>query len=147
MKVVLAGGTVTPITTVEEARGGAWAPDGTIVFAPKPEGPLFRVSAEGGQVSPVTAMNSEGETTHRWPQVLPGGTHVLFTSHDDRSASREGTIEVQPLAGGARKVIQNGGLYGRYVNSGHLLYVRNGQLFGAVFDRTRLELAGPATRS
>ena len=24
-------------------------------------------------------------------------------------------------------------------------YVRNGQLFGAVFDRTRLELAGPAT--
>ena len=145
LKVVLAGGTVTPITTVEEARGGAWAPDGTIVFAPKPEGPLFRVSAEGGQVSPVTAMNSEGETTHRWPQVLPGGTHVLFTSHDDRSASREGTIEVQPLAGGARKVIHKGGLYGRYVNSGHLLYVRNGQLFGAVFDRTRLELAGPAT--
>jgi len=145
LKIVLAGGMVTPITTVEEARGGAWAPDDTIVFAPKPEGPLFRVSAEGGPVTPVTSMHSEGETTHRWPQVLPGGTHVLFTSHDDRSASREGTIEVQPLAGGARRIIQKGGLYGRYVNSGHVLYVRDGQLFAAAFDASRLELAGPAT--
>jgi Tol biopolymer transport system component len=145
LKVVLAGGTVTPITAVEEARGGAWAPDGTIVFAPKPDGPLFRVSAEGGPITPVTALNSEGETTHRWPQVLPGGTAVLFTSHDDRGTSREGTIEIQPLAGGSRTIVHKGGLFGRYVNSGHLLFLRDGQLFAAMLDLSRLALAGPPT--
>jgi len=145
LKVVLAGGTVTPVTTVEEARGGAWAPDGTIVFAPKPDGPLWRIPAEGGTPTPVTMLDAASETTHRWPQVLPGGTHVLFTSHDDRSASREGTIEIQPLAGGPRTVVHKGGLYGRYVNSGHVLFVRDGQLFAAMFDLARLAIAGPAT--
>jgi serine/threonine-protein kinase len=143
LKIVLAGGTVTPITTVEDGRGGAWAPDGTIVFAPAAVGPMFRVAADGGTPTPVTTLDAgAGATTHRWPQVLPGGTHVLFTSHDDGSASREGTIEVQPLAGGPRTVVHKGGLYGRYVPSGHLLFVREGTLFAAAFDPSRLELTG-----
>jgi Tol biopolymer transport system component len=140
-KVTLGGGAVTTICAAEEGRGGAWASDGTIVFTPRPEGPLFRVSADGGVPAPVTTLDA-GETTHRWPQVLPGGTHVLFTAHDDKSASRSGTIEVQALAGGERKVIHRGALSGRYSSSGHLLYVQDGRLFAAPFDLTRLEVTG-----
>ena len=39
----------------------------------------------------------------------------------------------------------NGGYYGRYASSGHLLYIHKGTLFAARLDVKRLELTGPAT--
>jgi serine/threonine-protein kinase len=141
-KVPLAGGAVTTIAPAPDGRGGAWAPDGTIVFAPRADGPLVRVSANGGTPTPFTVLRPSGETTHRWPQVLPGGTQILFMAQDDANPSRAGTIEVQPLSGGTRKVVHTGGLYGRYASSGHLLYVQNGTLFAAPFDLAHLEETG-----
>ena len=141
-KVALAGGSVTTICPALNGRGGTWTPDGTIIFTPKPDGPLFRVSADGGAPSPFSALRAAGETTHRWPQVLPGGTHVLFTSYDDTDRSRAGTIEVLPLAGGERKVLHRDAHFGRYASSGHLLYVQDGKLFAAPFDLSRLAETG-----
>lgn len=93
----------------------------------------------------MTALDpASGETTHRWPQVLPGGTDVLFTAHDYTSASPSSAIVVQSLDGGPRKILHTGGQYARYVPSGHLLFVQEGQLFAAAFDLRRLELTGPA---
>jgi hypothetical protein len=37
-----------------------------------------------------------------------------------------------------------GGYYGRYVPSGHLLYVHQGTVYAAPMDVNRLELTGPA---
>ena len=41
-------------------------------------GSTSRVPGEGGTPQPVTGIQAPGETTHRWPQTLPGGK-VLFT--------------------------------------------------------------------
>ena len=49
---------------------------------------------------------------------------------------------VQPLPTGARKIVQRGGSYGRYLPSGHLVYTHNGTLFAAPFDLARLEVIG-----
>ena len=49
---------------------------------------------------------------------------------------------VQPLPAGARKVIAAGA--GRYLPSGHLVYIHNGTLFAEPFDITRLEATGPS---
>jgi Tol biopolymer transport system component len=51
---------------------------------------------------------------------------------------------VQALAGGTPKVLHKGGLYGRYVPSGHLLFVRDGQLFAAALDLPNLQVTGDA---
>ncbi len=40
---------------------------------------LWQVSATGGAPQPFTTLQQE-EISHRWPQVLPGGQAVLFTS-------------------------------------------------------------------
>ena len=50
---------------------------------------------------------------------------------------------VQPLPGGAPKVVHRGGFYGRYLPSGHLLYVHAGTLWAAPFDLDRLAVSGP----
>jgi len=143
LKVALDGRTVTPICPVEEARGGAWSEDGTIVFAPRPDGPLYRVSASGGEPSQATTLDAAaGEMTHRWPQFLPGGKTLLFTAHGNTGAAHEGRVIIQNARGAT--LVQEGAIFGRYASSGHLLYVNGGKLFAAPFDPDRLQVIGRA---
>jgi serine/threonine-protein kinase len=129
---------------VSRSRGASWAPDDTIVFAPNPASGLFRVSAAGGQPQPLTTLDkSKKEVTHRWPQVLPGGAAVLFTSHTQSTADFDNaTIEVVMLATGERKVVLRGGSFARYAPSGHLVYASKGALFAVPFDLKKLQVAG-----
>jgi len=102
----------------------------------------MRVSSAGGKPEPLTTL-AEGEATQRWPQVLPGGKAVLFTGNSSTGAGYENAnIVVQPLPTGPRKILQRGGYYGRYLPSGHLVYIHDGTLFAAPFDLGRFELVG-----
>ena len=143
-KVPLSGGTAMTLCEVERSRGASWGPDHTIIFAPNPNSPLFRVPAAGGEPEPLTTLDeSKGEASHRWPQVLPGGEAVLFTSHKQASGGFDSAnIEVLVLATGERKVLRRGGSYGRYVPSGHLVYVNQATLFAMPFDLGKLEVTG-----
>ena len=51
------------------------------------------------------------------------------------------SIAVQPL-GGTRRVLVAGGMDGRALPQGVLLYARDSTLFGQTFDATTLEVAG-----
>jgi serine/threonine protein kinase/Tol biopolymer transport system component len=138
-KIPATGGTAQTLCKLERSRGASWSEDGTIVLAPSPSSGLVRVSAAGGDPKPLTTLDrSKGEVTHRWPQVLPGGKAVLFTSHKKSRDFNEASIEVVMVATGERKVVLSGGSYGRYVPSGHLVYINQTTLFAVPFDLTRL---------
>jgi eukaryotic-like serine/threonine-protein kinase len=78
-KVSIQGGAPLTLCDAGEERGASWAPDDTIIFAPNPTSPLLRVPASGGTPQPITALDSKnGEYSHRWPEVLPGGKDILF---------------------------------------------------------------------
>ena len=49
---------------------------------------------------------------------------------------------VQPLPRGTAKVVHRGGYHGRYLSSGHLVYIHDGTLFAAPFNLERLEVTG-----
>ena len=69
-----------------------------------------------------------------------GAVHATSAAlHDFEDAN----LVVQTLPAGARKVVQRGGYYGRYVPSGHLVYIHEGTLFAAPFDLDRLEVDRP----
>ncbi len=99
---------------------------------------MMKVSAAGGVPEPVTTLKGK-EISHSWPQHLPGGSLVLFTSYESADYDR-GSIEVVDLKTGSRKVVHSGGTYGRYAASGHLLYVQRNTLCAAPFDLGRLEI-------
>ncbi len=144
-KVPVSGGTPIKLCAVNLSRGASWGPDGTIVFAPNPAGGLSRVPAAGGEPEPLTELDPEKkEITHRWPQILPGGGAVLFTAHSSDSNFDQAWIEVLDLASGQRRVVHQGGTYGRYVESGHLVYMNQGTLFALPFDLDSLEPTGSA---
>ena len=80
LKIALAGGTPVEICDVPDARGGAWSPNGTILFSPVVMASgLMRVSANGGTPEPATLIDAQnGENAHRWPAFLPDGIHFLY---------------------------------------------------------------------
>ena len=106
---------------------------------------LTRVPPSGGTPSPLTTL-AEGESIHVWPQLLPGGKAVLYTSSRVTSAFNDANLVVQPLPAGTSKVVQRGGYHGLYLRSGHIIYAHDGALYAFPFDADRLELAGPAVR-
>jgi serine/threonine-protein kinase len=102
------------------------------------------VPAAGGAPAPLTTLD-EGQVTQRFPQMLPGGRAVLFMQHSSTGGYEEAHLVVQELPAGPRKVIVRGGYFGRYVASGHVLYVHEGTMFAVPFDVRRLEVSGEAT--
>src|SRR5262249_28920286 len=74
-KIDVDGGPALPIADATGGRGGAWNHDGVIVFAAGVG--LFRVSASGGDVSPVTNRQN-GLVDPRFPSFLPDEKHFVF---------------------------------------------------------------------
>jgi Tol biopolymer transport system component/tRNA A-37 threonylcarbamoyl transferase component Bud32 len=125
--------------------GGSWGEDGNIVAALNTIGALSRIPSSGG--TPVQVTELQGEVTHRWPQILPGGKAVLFTTGTAVVGGFDGAnIEVMSLDDHRRKTLQRGGTFGRYLptshGAGHLVYINNGTLFAVPFDLDTLAVRG-----
>ncbi len=137
----MAGGAVEILSDAPGpgGAGGSWGPDNSIYFSRPGFSGVWKVSASGGIPTEVTRLDrSQGEISHRWPQLLPGGNAVLFTVWTGPGFD-EHRIEVQSLQTGERRVLVRGGTTGRYVASGHLLYARADALMAVRMDLDRLE--------
>jgi serine/threonine-protein kinase len=144
-KVAAGGGTVASLCDAPRGRGGSWAEDGTIIFAPDIDVGFHRVSADGGKAVPLGADGFVAGT-YRWPQVLPGGRGVVFTRNSSPFATSRGfdhaEVAVTPLPSGPPRTIVRNAYYGQYLPSGHLIYVQGGRLFAVRFDIESLEVKG-----
>src|SRR5262249_46353438 len=78
-KVAVTGGPAQTICDVVDGRGGAWSPDGTVLFTDGPARPIFRVSSAGGKPEAITRLaGGDPFEGHRAPEFLPDGNHFLF---------------------------------------------------------------------
>ena len=143
-KISVQGGAAITLCDAPSARGASWGEDGSIVVAlsSDPGAGLSRVPAAGGTPQAITKPGDKGETTHRWPQILPGGQAVVFTGNTVPAGHDDASIEVLSLKTGQWKAVQRGGYFGRYLPSGQLVYVHQGTLFALGFDLVRLEVRG-----
>ena len=143
-KMALAGGVATIICPLADARGLTWSSNDQIFFTPNSQSGLWSVSASGGKPQLLTTPDSKlDQISHRWPQALPDGQHVLFTILPRSLMEDDGKLAVLSLATRQWKVVLEGSLLGRYLPSGHLLYRRLGSLHAAAFDIDHLRVVGP----
>jgi Tol biopolymer transport system component/predicted Ser/Thr protein kinase len=140
-KISVQGGAPVTLCDAPSSLGATWGEDGNIIAALSQIAGLSRLSAAGGEPQPLTKLGT-GEVTHRWPQILPGGDRVLFTSSPSLFTLDSARIEAVSLKTGERDILQRDAYFGRYLPSGHLVYVHQGVLFGVAFDPGRLELRG-----
>jgi len=143
-KIPLTGGAPEPIADVITGNvvGASWGSDGNIILGGSVGSGLSIVSDTGGIPESITTPDPDkGESSHLWPQILPGGNAVLFTirttaTHDDAR------IGVLSLDSGEWQTVWQGGVYPRYSPTGHLLYVRSQTLMAVPFSLADLEVTG-----
>jgi Tol biopolymer transport system component len=147
-KVSVEGGSAITLCDSTSAGGGSWGEDGNIIAALNLTVGLSRIPSAGGPPTPVTDFQN-GEITHRWPQILPGGKTVLFTANTGGGFDGA-NIEVMSFADHGRKTLVRGGTYGHYLPSGHLRpgLVQLSKLLGVIASlRAQLELGTKADLS
>jgi serine/threonine-protein kinase len=142
-KIPVSGGASEIVCDAPASLGGSWAPNDVIYFERGGGSGLWQVSVAGGAPQPFTTLQG-GEISHRWPQVLPGGQAVLFTSRTG-PGSDERQVQVQHVSSGERRTLVRGDT-GAYVPTGHLVYVQTatGTLVAVPFDLTRLQVGATA---
>jgi eukaryotic-like serine/threonine-protein kinase len=137
----VAGGPAQVLCDAPDGRSGSWNREGTIVFAPNFNGPLYRVSITGGKPVQVTELDaSQQENSHRWPQFLPDGRHFLFFARSQQPAVT-GTY-VGSLDSKERKSLLRNPTNLVYAAPGYLLFVRENTLMAQAFDYKHLSPSG-----
>jgi len=140
--VELSTNRLNELANATSGYGGTWAPDGTILFSPDERGPIFKVSASGGDAAPVTVLDkSRGDEAHRFPQFLPDGRHFTFMPWKTGATTR--AIQVAELGtAGSTTLFES---ESAAVVAGHrFIYVRDqpSRLMAQAFDPRTLALEG-----
>jgi len=143
-KMDASGGPAITLVGKPTNFGLAWGPQDDILFAPDGRGPLFRVSASGGQPSPVTMLDpASGETGHGGPFFLPDGRHFLYAARTTSSIDDVSLYVGSLDAADERRLLLQDAYNAQYA-SGYLLFTRDATLMAQPFDTARLELTGEA---
>jgi serine/threonine-protein kinase len=120
----------TPIPGTEGASSPFFSPDGqSVAFFTR------------GFAVPDTTAGRE----FAWPDVLPNGAGVLFTTRFPSGVNEDAEIAVASVTTGEVTTILQG-IRARYVEPGLVVYARDdGALLAAPFDAKALEVTGPST--
>jgi serine/threonine protein kinase len=136
-RIGIVGGAPQEIANTGVGRGGAWNREGTILFNPI-AGPLFKVSATGGEEPVAVTRLETGQGSHRFPQFLPDGRHFIYFV---QAGPAQG-IYAGSLDGGLSKRLASADAAAVVSPSGFLLFLRQTTLFAQAFDFKRQELSG-----
>jgi serine/threonine protein kinase/Tol biopolymer transport system component len=137
-RIDIAGGPPQALANAPAGRGGAWNPDGTILFAASQAGPLSRLPVKAGEPGVVTRI-VQGQLSHRFPQFLPDGRHFLFFVQG--SAATQG-IYWGSLDGGEPRRLVASDTAGAWAPPDRLLFVRQGVLVATPFATETGEITG-----
>lgn len=144
--VAAAGGPAQDISFAPPvARGAAWFSDGDVLLAPTKATPLWRLSFESEDtLRQVTVVDSSIGGGHSWPSLLDHDRKALVTviGPADTTFDQADIVAID-LASGSQRVVVEGGSQGRYLPTGHMVFVRNGSLFAAPFDAGIMRLTAP----
>jgi Tol biopolymer transport system component len=140
--VPVEGGVPTTLGDNEGSFGADWGPDNTIIFAPTHNQGLRRISDRGGQQEVLTSPDeTRGEFSHRLPRFLPGGRAVLFTIMGS-GIDLHPRLAILDMESGEWHEVMEDAADGRYLSTGHLVFLRRGTLMAVAFDLSRLKPKG-----
>ena len=135
-RVEIVGGAPQVLGNAVNGQGGTWNREGTIVFAPTAAGPVFKVTATGGDPVAVTRLQT-GQGSHRFPQFLPDGRHFVYFVQGGLAQG----VYAGSLDGGSSKRLANADAAAVVSPLGFLLFLRQTTLFAQAFDFKRQELS------
>lgn len=140
-RIAVSGGPAQTIAELSESPGGATWDGESIVVGGRSAG-LLRVPLVGGEPTVIVRAREGRELL--FPEVLPGGRAILFTE-SRFSAGTPGAdapeLQIIEVDTGQRHSLLEGSA-GRFTQTGQLVFVRGGTLWGVGFDHDRLAVRG-----
>ena len=139
----LASETVQNVCDVDHGRGAAWTEDGRIVYSRNFRDALWIVSARGGEGEPLTTLDEDLHTSHRWPDMIPGTNQYIFSAVSARVGARDlNAIYLADLDSEAppRRLMPSN--YLAKYHDGHILHVRDNVLLASPVDLDSAEVLG-----
>jgi len=129
-------GQIRTLADAGAARGGTWNQDDIILFVPRAAAGVYRISAAGGQPTPVKTEIGGG-----WfPSFLPDGRHFLLFAPSPPQPENAGVFVASLDASTAKRLVT---ARSHAVHApGYLLFWREGALLAQAFDETTLEVRG-----
>ena len=138
-KLPVAGGDPVSLTKAGDLRGASWGAGDQIAFA-ELWSPLRKVSAQGGKAENLTPDSPQSNI--RWPSFLPDGENILYTVSDLTGDYENAELAVFSLKTRKSSIVLRGATYGRYVPTGHIIYLHSGTIFAVRFDLSSLKVVG-----
>ena len=145
-KVPVNGG---PVLTVAEGNlrssRGTWTEDGWIVVTQPTEthsSELLRVQADGGALEPVKGSGGGAQEHVRSVTKVWGHPALLLSIGRGEADPESVAVAVQSLETGERRVLAPGGVWPRYLASGHIVYEHSGRLIAGRLDAERMQITG-----
>ena len=105
---------------------------------------LFRVSAQGGQPSPLTTVVSP-ESGHFWPHFLPDGRQFLYLAWSGQSGNR--AIIAGSLDSKTKTKVIGAESKGAYAEPGYLVFRRESAVYAQPFNAKTLSVSGSLSAS
>ena len=142
----LAGGPALKLAEYDMFHRGDWGDDGWLYWTATYPGGIVRINESGNDLQPVTTLDvANGERTHRFASLLPGGDALIYTvGFEGIDNYDDARIDVWDLRSGQKKTVIAGGTAPTYSPSGHIVYARDGKLMAVPFDVRRREVTGTA---
>ena len=146
-RIPIEGGAVELLSDVAVlySPGAAWGESGELVYSSGSAGEgLFTVAVDGSQPQGLTQLDTTAaEYYHQWPQFLDDDRKVLFTVVGLSGLWEDARIDVIDRDTGVRTTVRERATFGRYLDSGHVLYVdADGTLYALPFDLESLQATG-----
>jgi eukaryotic-like serine/threonine-protein kinase len=141
-RIAIDGGSPQTICQIRSGVGGSWGRNGTILFSSIYDGAIHSISATGGEVRRITALDpSRAETGHFYPLFLADGKHFLYTATSSRPEYR--AIRIRSIESGEDRILVNGRANAE-ISAGYLLFWGGNSLLVQPFDEKKLQLRGEA---
>jgi len=148
-KVEASGGPVQTVCDVpgNPRAGGAWSPDGAIVFG-LPY--LMKVPEAGGVPGPLTTPDPASQSASANPSFLPDGRHFVYVNgSQEHDALYLGSLDAKPEQQDSKPLVTvpfpNAAVYAPSPDPGvgYVLFAGDSALMALPFDVRRLQAAGP----
>jgi len=105
-KIDITGGPPISVASALAGNGGTWSRDGVVVFGTGATRLLYRVSAAGGEVVPLTKREKAATIGRLAPYFLPDGNHYLYEAPQ---AGAGHAVYVSSLDSDTSKLLVHGG--------------------------------------
>ena len=148
LKIVeLATGSVRVVAAATPGRGGTWGGGDVIVFSRGIPAQLVRVSAAGGEVTPIpTGMEHIQGAWPLWPHFLPDGRHFIYWTRVLPGGIGGGVMIASIEPGFTQRPLLRSDTAAAVLPAGFILFTRGDTVFRQTLDLERLEISGEPVR-